>query len=686
MHIASLLGRAERLWPGREAVVCGDHRVTYAGLARRVRALAGALVREGVAPGDRVAILHPNGPEFVEAYFAAARVGAILTPLNTRLAGREIAAILDDSGARLLLAAGDLGESVLDALGRGAPSLRHLVWTGIREVPTTAIPGETYKTFVSGPDVELPPLPRGDDAVAHLYYTSGTTGRPKGVMLTHTNVVSHAWGAIAELGLSDADTWAHVAPMFHLADAWATFAITAVGGRHVIVPRFDPGAVLDTFRDDGVTLTNLVPTMLNELVHAPGAADAPYPSLRVILSGGAPIAPQLVRRIMETFGCEYVQTYGMTETSPYLTLSLLKDHLKGLPADRRFEYQSRTGREFITVDLRVVDDDGVDVPRDDATVGEIWVRGDSVTPGYWNRPEETAEAFRDGWLRTGDLAVIDAEGYVNIVDRRKDMIVTGGENVYSTEVEYALAEHPAVLECAVIGVPDDRWGEAVHAVVVLLDGHRATAGDLIAFCKARLARYKAPKAVSFVPELPRTGSGKIFKKGLKERMTTPPLLVSHVDWEDWTPQIPATLMFVVRDGQVLLIRKKRGIGAGKINGPGGKLDPGETLLECAVRETEEELGVSALGAREMGRLWFQFVDGLTIHCTVFRADGCEGEAQETEEAVPLWTPLDALPFDEMWDDDRIWLPVMLEGRTFRMWATFDGDRMLDHRLVLEDRG
>ena len=516
MHIASLLGRAERLWPQREAVACGHHRITYAELAARVRVLARGLMDSGVAAGDRVAILHPNCHVFVEAYFAAARIGAVLTPLNTRLAGREIAAILRDSGATVLLAAGQHEAQVRDALDHGAADLRHVLWSGVDAVPIAGVQGELYDLLPTVPDATLPPLPPGDDSLAHLYYTSGTTGRPKGVMLTHTNVVSHAWGTIAELRLSDADTWAHVAPMFHLADAWATFAITAVGGRHVIVPRFEPTSVLRTFRDEGVTLTNLIPTMLNQLVHEPGAADVPYPALRLILSGGAPIAPQLVRRIMETFGCEYVQTYGMTETSPYLTLSLLKDHLKGLPADRRFEYLSRTGREFITVDLRVVDDGGMDVPRDDETVGEIWVRGDSVTAGYWNRPDATAEAFCDGWLRTGDLAVIDDEGYVNIVDRRKDMIVTGGENVYSTEVEYVLAEHPAVLECAVVGVPHDHWGEAVHAVVVLQRGHHADAADLITFCKQHLARYKAPKAVAFVDALPRTGSGKIYKKGIKD--------------------------------------------------------------------------------------------------------------------------------------------------------------------------
>ena len=492
MHIGSLLDRAVRLWPDREAVVCGDRRWSYAAFCRDSRALAAGLLAAGLRPGDRVAIHAPNSAEFLQAYFAAAYAGVILCPLNTRLAERELAAILASAGAKLVL--------TLD--------------------PVAAVAGIAARTcddVRAGHEPLTAALPPGDDAVAHLYYTSGTTGRPKGVMLTHRNVVSHALGAIAELHLSDADVWAHVAPLFHLADAWATFAVTAVGGRHVVVPRFEPAVVIDAFRGHGVTLTNLVPTMLNALVHHPGVGDAPYPALRYLMSGGAPIAPRLVQRIMRVFGCEYVQTYGMTETSPYLTLSLLKHHLRGLPAEQRFDYLSRTGREFITVDLRVVDERGQDVPRDDATVGEIRVRGDSVTPGYWNDPDATAAAFEDGWLKTGDLAVGDAEGYVDIVDRAKDMIVTGGENVYSTEVEYALAEHPAVLESAVIGAQDEHWGEVVVAVVALVDGGQATAEELIAFCKQRLARYKAPKRVEFVTALPKTGSGKITKTPLRGR-------------------------------------------------------------------------------------------------------------------------------------------------------------------------
>jgi acyl-CoA synthetase (AMP-forming)/AMP-acid ligase II len=256
--------------------------------------------------------------------------------------------------------------------------------------------------------------------------------------------------------------------------------------------------------------------MLNQMVNVPGAAELGYPSLRYLLSGGAPIAPELVKKIMKTFKCDYVQTYGMTETSPYLTVSLLKEYLRSLPEEERFKYQAKTGKPFITVELKVVDENGNEVEPNNEQVGEIWVKGPTITPGYWNSPEETEAAFEDSWLKTGDLAVIDSEGYVNIVDRKKDLIVTGGENVYSTEVEHVLYEHPAILEAAVIGVPDDRWGEAVKAIVVLRSGMVVTPDELINFCKKKLAQYKAPKSVDFIDELPKTGTGKIFKKALKD--------------------------------------------------------------------------------------------------------------------------------------------------------------------------
>ena len=256
--------------------------------------------------------------------------------------------------------------------------------------------------------------------------------------------------------------------------------------------------------------------MLNMLVNTPGVEDIDFSSLRVILSGGSSIAPEVVRRIMDAFGCDYIQTYGMTETSPYLTVSILKENLSRLPVEEQFVYKARTGRPFLGVLLKVVRDDGTEIAPDDQEVGEIIVKGDIVTKGYWNRPEETASAIKDGWLHTGDMAVVDPEGYVNIVDRKKDMIITGGENVYSVEVENVLYSHKAILEAVVIGVPDPKWGEAVKAVVVLKDGQTAEETEIINFCKEQIAGYKAPKSVDFVNELPRTGSGKLYKKGLKD--------------------------------------------------------------------------------------------------------------------------------------------------------------------------
>jgi acyl-CoA synthetase (AMP-forming)/AMP-acid ligase II len=362
----------------------------------------------------------------------------------------------------------------------------------------------------------LPILDIVEDDVAQLYYTSGTTGLPKGVMLTHRNVCTHALAAIAELHITDCDNWLHVAPLFHLADAWATFAVTWAGGKHVVLEAFEPEKVISMTQQEKISLTNMIPTMLNRLVHTEGAGDGDYSGLRLMLSGGSPIAPDLVRAIMETFRCDYVQTYGMTETSPYLTLSILKENLLQCSKDEQFTYKAKTGRPFLGVLLKVVREDGTIVKPDGKEVGEIIVKGDIVSPGYWRQPEETAKAYKDGWLQTGDLAVLDEEGYVNIVDRKKDMIITGGENVYSVEVENVLYSHAAVLEAAVIGVPDPEWGEAVKAVIVLKPGKEAGEKEIIQHCRNRLAGYKTPKSIEFVPELPKTGSGKLFKKALKE--------------------------------------------------------------------------------------------------------------------------------------------------------------------------
>lgn len=515
MPLNELLPKAVRLYPEKEAVVCGDLRMTYVELAARVWRLAHGLLNLGIEKNDRVAVLNDNTHEYLEIYFAAAHLGVVLVPLNYRLSTRELAGILNDSESRVLIAKGAFYEKAKD-LPQSVSTLEKIIWT---RTDSHVLNGEDieYEALLKNHPDQPPPAPHiSDDDVAHLYYTSGTTGRPKGVMLTHKNVKSHALGTIAELHLTDRDRWFHVAPLFHLADAWATFAMTWVGGKHVLVPSFDTGAVCRLIQEEKITLSNLVPTMLNMMVNHPDVGKFDYSSLRVVLSGGAPIAPETVRKIVEAFQCDYIQTYGMTETSPYLTLSILKDHLKTLSTEEQLNFKAKTGREFIGVSLRVVDEDGNDVAMDEKQVGEIIVKGDTVTPGYWRLPDETEKAIRDGWLYTGDLAVMDRERYVNIVDRKKDMILTGGENVYSSEVENVLYTHPHVLEAAVIGVPDVHWGEAVKACVVLKEGRLMAEEEIIAYCRKDLAGYKTPKSVDFLKTLPKTGSGKIFKKGLRE--------------------------------------------------------------------------------------------------------------------------------------------------------------------------
>ncbi len=517
MVVTETLKKAVELFGRKEAIICGGERLHYERALERIGGLARFLAAQGLGKDSKVAVLHPNCHRFYEAYYALAFLGAVAVPLNYRLSAKELAFILEDSESVFLISARQFGKLVGETIAQGPKGIRGVIWAGEGEVPEIGIPSFDYEEVVAAHTGTPPEASYGEDHIAQIYYTSGTTGRPKGVILTHKNICVHALGTVAELHLTDSDRWIHVAPMFHLADAWATWAITWVGGTHIFVPAFDPEVVLETMERERATISNMIPTMLNMLVNHPTVKDHDYSSLRVLLSGGAPIAPEVVKRIVETFGCDYIQTYGMTETSPYLTLSILKEHLKALPYEEQLKYKSKTGRPFIAVELKVVREDGTEVKRDETEVGEIIVRGDIVTPGYWKLEEETRKAIRDGWLWTGDLAVIDQEGYVTIVDRKKDMIVTGGENVYSTEVENVIYMHPAVLEVAVIGVPDPKWGEAVKAVVVLKPGMKATEEEIIEFCKRHLARYKAPKSVDFVEALPKTGSGKIAKRELRER-------------------------------------------------------------------------------------------------------------------------------------------------------------------------
>jgi acyl-CoA synthetase (AMP-forming)/AMP-acid ligase II len=516
MILTEPLMKALKFFPKKEAIVCGERRWTYQEFYDRVNRLSHYLKDLGVGKNDKVAILHPNCHYFLEAYYGITQIGAISVPINYRLSSGEIAFILQDSESKILIA-DPMFQKQVDPIRGEIKDIVGIIWTGEGKVNKES--GDlNYEMVLHQTNFSALPETRiTDDDIAQIYYTSGTTGRPKGVMLSHKNVNTHALGTIAELHLTDSDVWIHVAPLFHLADAWATWAITWVGGTHILIREFDPKIVLETIEREKVTLTNLIPTMLNLMVNHPEVGRFDYSSLRVLLSGGAPIAPEVVRKVVETFKCDYIQTYGMTETSPYLTLSILKDHLKKLSYEDQLRFKSKTGREFIGVELKVVNERGGEIKRDEKEVGEIIVKGDIVTKGYWKLPEETKKSIKDGWLYTGDMAVMDEEGYVTIVDRKKDMILTGGENVYSTEVENILYMHPATLECAVVGVPDQKWGEAVKGIVVLKPGQKATAEEIIQFCKDRIARYKAPKSIDFIDALPRTGSGKIHKKGLRDK-------------------------------------------------------------------------------------------------------------------------------------------------------------------------
>jgi acyl-CoA synthetase (AMP-forming)/AMP-acid ligase II len=513
MHIRALLARAAELFASN--VACAPF--TYAELHERVAGLAGALADLGVRAGDRVAVLASNGLPFLELYFACAHLDAVLVALNTRLLASELHAIVADAQACVLACDAAL-LPVANEMVAGTPVRALLV---LDDVAGNDLPA-SVRVLAYADALRMAPAPpgpgRGGDQLAHLYYTSGTTGQPKGVMLSHRAVCAHAMMTVAELGLNEGDVWGHFAPMFHLADAWATFAITQAGGRHVMVPRFSAGDALATLAEEGITLTNLVPTMLNLMVKESTARARAYPRLRVILSGGAPIAPEVVRQVVDVFGCEYVQTYGMTETSPFLTMSLLTEAMRTWPAEQQLAQRCTTGRPVAGVQLRVVRDDGAEVARDGRDVGEILVRGETVTLGYWRQPEATAAAFTpDGFLRTGDLAVRDAHGYVTIVDRKKDVINTGGEKVYSTEVEHVLYTHSAVLEAAVFALPDPLWGEKVAAAIVVRADQVLDAAGVVAFCRERMAGFKVPREVYLVDALPRTGSGKIAKRLLRDR-------------------------------------------------------------------------------------------------------------------------------------------------------------------------
>ena len=503
MELTQSLHRSLRQGPDRIATIFGDRVRTFAEHADRVARLAGAIRDLGVGRGDRVAILSLNSDRYAELLLAVPWADAVLNPVNIRWSAAEIVYSFVESETAVLFV-DDAFAGLVPALREGHPGLATVVHAGDDPTPEGML---AYEDLIAGAS-PIEDARRGGDEIAGLFYTGGTTGFPKGVMITHANLMTSALGSQATCPIVvPGGRLLHAAPMFHLADLAAWTAQCMVGGTHVIVPMFDPTAVLAAIQTHQCTNGLLVPTMIQMLVDHPAVAEHDLSSMRAILYGASPITEALLERAMKAFPqADFIQAYGMTELAPVATILSADDH-------RRGDRPRSAGRAAAHSEVRIVDADDNEVPR--GTVGEVIVRGGHVMQGYWRKPDETAEALRNGWMHTGDGAWMDDEGYIYIVDRIKDMIISGGENVYSAEVENAVAQHPAVAACAVIGVPDDEWGERVHAVVVLQPGATVTAEELREHAKELIAGYKAPRSVEFVDALPVSGAGKVLKRELR---------------------------------------------------------------------------------------------------------------------------------------------------------------------------
>ena len=506
---------AEQQYPRLEAVVCGKDRLTYVQFAERVARLAGALRAAGIESGGRVAFLSGNCHRLLEAYYGVVEAGAILLPLNIRLAPQELAYILNDSGASLLF----LQNQYVGLAESFRKDLRTVKAFHLLDAPPQAPwlhPANYDALLAQAAPFRADYTTVDENAVAELFYTSGTSANPKGVMLTHRNIYLHAMNTALGHATQKGSVELHTIPLFH-ANGWGVaHFLTLLGGKHVMVPKFDPPEIFRLIQQERANFCSLVPAMATALVNCPERAKYDLSSLRRITIGGAAASPTLVREVEEAFGCTCFAGYGLTETAPALTIAPMKPgmHWEG---ERRYTGQASTGYAFPGNEVRVVDPEGNDVPRDGKSVGEIIARSDGVMLGYWQQPEASAEALRGGWFHTGDMATWNEDGYLLVVDRKKDIIVSGGENISSLEVEKVMLEHPGVLELAVIPVPDRTWGEVPKALVVLKPGARATETDLIEFCRARLAHYKCPKSIEFMDALPRTGTGKVLKRELRKK-------------------------------------------------------------------------------------------------------------------------------------------------------------------------
>jgi fatty-acyl-CoA synthase len=498
------------LYANREAVVDQDRRLTYAEFFDRCDRWSAALQQLGVKRGDRVAYIAPNTLSHLEAYYAVPQIGAVLVPLNYRLIGSDFSYMLQHCGARVVCVHADYLNTV-DTIRHELPEVEHFV--ALEGARGDWLDYESLVAQSSG-SFDRPDIQETD--LLTINYTSGTTSRPKGVMITHRNAWVNVVGTLVHHHMSVADRYLWTLPMFH-ANGWTfVWVVTAVGGTHVCMRRVEPARVLDVVSDERITLLCAAPTVLIGIANLPAEVRSGRPRGVHVFTAGAPPAAATIERVEGELGWFVTHVYGMTETSPFITICESRpEHAKCSGAERA-TIKARQGVELVTSgDLRVVDARGVEVPWDGVTLGEIVVRGNAVMAGYYRDPDATADAIRDGWLHTGDAAVVHPDGYAQVRDRIKDVIISGGENISSIEVEGVLLRHPAVQEVAVVGMPSEKWGEAPHAFVVLRPEARITAADVTTFARDNMAHFKVPHGVTFVRELPKTATGKVQKYTLR---------------------------------------------------------------------------------------------------------------------------------------------------------------------------
>jgi long-chain acyl-CoA synthetase len=507
MYLTQGLHRAVQSHSRRTATICGSRQHSYTEYAERVARLASALQTLGMARGDRVGMLALNSDRYIEFFYGTWWGGGAVNPVNIRWSPAEIAYSLDDCNTRILLI-DDQFKGLAAELRNRSQFLHTLIYTGDGDTPEGML---GYEDLLAAAR-PVPDAGCSGHELAGVMYTGGTTGFPKGVMLSHENLCSNALGGIS-VGITHGDGRALlIAPMFHIAAASTMLAHATAGGTFVIVPMFTPLGTLQAIQQHQITHLLLVPTMLQLTTDHPDAAHYDLGSVQVLAYGGSVISQTVLERAMQRFpSAGFYQAYGMTELSPCATYLTADDHRS---AAAKTGLLRSAGRASFTTEVRVVDHDGREVPR--GAVGEVAVRGPNVMLGYWNKLDQTAAVLRDGWMHTGDGGYMDENGYLYIVDRLKDMIVSGGENIYSAEVENALSQHPAVAVSAVIGIPSEAWGESVHAVIVLKPGATASLEELAAHCRTLIAGYKCPRSIEIRDALPVTGAGKIQKTELRK--------------------------------------------------------------------------------------------------------------------------------------------------------------------------